>query len=200
MTNSMTAVASDLTIVLIDVQPHFLLPLGDAEPLLVRLEQLLITARWFDLPVITTVEEPVNLKGELPTRLAERLPANTQQFTKQSYDLCRETKICKALTKLGRRQIAVAGGETDVCVLQSVLALASADFTVFLLEDCLFSSEQRVEAARRRMDQAGAIPSTYKTLFYELVGGEQSELWRRREDLAKLGWLPPESLPSCRWG
>jgi hypothetical protein len=62
----------------------------------------------------------------------------------------------------------VAGGETDVCVLQSVLGLIEAGLQVFLLEDALFSSEPNIGPAMRRMQSAGAIPSTVKTLNYEL--------------------------------
>ena len=69
---------------------------------------------------------------------------------------------------MARSQIAVAGGETDVCVLQSVLGLLALGKQVFLLEDALFSSERHVGPALRRMAAAGAIPSTVKTLNYEL--------------------------------
>jgi len=185
----------DLGIVLIDVQPHFLKYLAEPEPLLVRLEQLLIAASWFQLPVVATVEAPTESKGDLPKRLEDKLPPDARRFTKQSYDLCRETEIHEAITGWGRSQVAVAGGETDVCALQSVLGLRQMGLTVFVLEDCLFSSETNVEPARHRMTQAGAVASTYKTLFYELVGSEQADLWCRQSELAAKGWIAPESLP-----
>lgn len=69
---------------------------------------------------------------------------------------------------MGKSQFAVAGGETDVCVQQSVLGLIGEGYQVFLLEDCLFSNEPHVGSAIRRMEQAGVIPTTVKTLAYEL--------------------------------
>ena len=42
-------------------------------------------------------------------------------------------------------------------------------YQVFLLEDCLFTSETQPAPALRRMYQAGAIPCTLKTMAYELV-------------------------------
>ncbi len=74
----------------------------------------------------------------------------------------------EAIEGLAGGQIAVAGGETDDCVLQSVLELIETGQQVFLLEDALFSSEPNVGPAIRRMESAGAIPATVKTLNNEL--------------------------------
>ena len=51
---------------------------------------------------------------------------------------------------------------------RAVLGLIEAGSQVFLLEDALFSSEANTGPAIRRMEGAGAIPSTVKTLNYEL--------------------------------
>lgn len=40
--------------------------------------------------------------------------------------------------------------------------------TVFLLEDCVFTSEPHPRPALDRMYTAGVIPSTLKIFFYEL--------------------------------
>ena len=199
----MTIVTADpekLAIVLIDVQPYFLDAMhGDPRPLLARLEQLLIVAGWFDLPVIATTEEPVERKGPLPDPLRELLPANGRLFTKQTYDLCKEPEIDSAIERLERTQIAIAGCETDVCVLQSVLGLRQRNFDVFLLEDCLFSSEPRVDHAIRRMEGAGAIPISYKSLLYELCETDHpAHLRQQRERAVARGFVPPESLPPRR--
>ncbi len=76
--------------------------------------------------------------------------------------------IRDAIAALGVTQFAVAGGETDVCVLQSVLGVLGMGYDVFLLEDTLFSEEPNTGPALRRMELAGAVPSTVKTLHYEL--------------------------------
>lgn len=192
-----TANPNDLAIVLIDVQPYFLdkLP-GDQEPLLVRFEQLLIVAEWFAAPVLATFERPIDRKQQFPERLQKLFPAGGRTLTKHTYDLCSEPDIDAALHELGRTQFAVAGGETDVCVLQSVLGLRRRGWDVFLLEDCLFSREPDVAAAIRRMERAGAIASTYKTLFYELCHTDDAERWKAQQQAAEArGFVPVESLP-----
>jgi nicotinamidase-related amidase len=160
----------DLAIVVIDIQPYFLdgWMAGQSEPLLARLEFLFALATVYDVPFLATFEQPIETKGWLPERLEPFFPEHGQRHTKQTFNCCGEPSIVEAIAGLGRGQIAVAGGETDVCVLQSVLGLIESRNQVFLLEDGLFSSEPHVGPALRRMEAAGAIPSTVKTLNYEL--------------------------------
>jgi nicotinamidase-related amidase len=169
---ALTIKADDLAIVVIDVQPYFLdgWMAGESEPLLTRLEFLLALATVYDLPLLATFEQPVEQKGWLPERLEPYFPAHGQKYTKRTFNCCGEPAILAAIEAMGRQQLVVAGGETDVCVLQSVLGLLGAGKQVFLLEDALCSSEPHVGPALRRMEAAGAIPTTVKTLNYELRG------------------------------
>ena len=138
----------DAAILLVDAQSSFIAQMhGPREPLLARLERLLMLAEMLDLPVIATVEHPVEEKGALPDRLETALPPAAQRFVKKTFDCLAEPPIRAAIESLHRRTIAVAGGETDVCILQSVLALVEAGYRVFLLEDCLFTSEANPAAA-----------------------------------------------------
>jgi nicotinamidase-related amidase len=161
---------TELAIAVIDVQPGFLegWMAGPSEPLLARVELLFGLATVYELPLLATFEQPVEKKGWLPPRLEPYFPTHGRRYTKQTFNCCGEPSILAGIEALGRSQIAVAGGETDVCVLQSVLGLIAAGKQVFLLEDALFSSEPNAGPAIRRMEGAGAIPSTVKTLYYEL--------------------------------
>jgi nicotinamidase-related amidase len=202
---------SNLAVLVIDVQPFFLevaFPADAAarEPLLVRLEQLLLLADWYELPTLATFEHPVDRNGQLPPRLGQVFPAAGQQFVKRTYDCCREPAIREALEGLSAAQIAVAGAETDVCVLQSVLGLLRMGRQVFLLEDCLFTTEPRPGPALRRMIGAGALPTTFKSLAYELGVSVEHTPWldtwvdRDRPGVKRLSPLfrDPESLPPWR--
>jgi nicotinamidase-related amidase len=194
-----TVRADDLAILVIDVQPFFLdgWMAGASEPLLARLEFLLGLATVYELPCAFTFEQPVERKGWLPARLEPFVPANAARFTKHTFNCCGEPEIVCGLSALGRQQIAVAGGETDVCVLQSVLGLLGAGYEVFLLEDALFSSESNVGPALRRMEQAGAIPTTVKALNYELRRSVRGVAVERLLPELRPGLvLPdPEALP-----
>jgi nicotinamidase-related amidase len=140
---------NNLAIVVIDVQPYFLdgWMAGDSKPLLARLELLFALATVYEVPFLATFEQPIETKGWLPQRLQPFFPTHGQRHTKQTFNCCGESSILEAIGSLGRGQIAVAGGETDVCVLQSVLGLIETGSQVFLLEDALFSSEPNTGTA-----------------------------------------------------
>ncbi len=182
-----------LALLVIDVQPYFLegWMAGESEPLLARLEYLLGLTAVYDLPCLATFEEPVAVKGWLPERLERFFPAHGERHRKDTFNCCAEPAIAAAIERLDRPRIAVAGAETDVCVLQSVLGLLEAGREVLLLEDALFSSEPNVGPALRRMEAAGAIPTTVKTLAYELRRAVSSP----RPDDALRGRRPELDLP-----
>jgi len=191
---------SEPAVVIIDSQPGFIQYMaGDPRPLELRLEKLVHLAERLELPVLATFEEPA-VHGWLPDACEALWPAGGLRHEKHTYDCCGGVEIADAIAALGRRQLLVAGAETDVCVLQSVLSLLERDYEVFLLEDCLFSSEPNVGPALRRMYAAGVVPCTLKTAYYELMrdvrilrdpaaGGPR---WERL--LADFG-MPEEWLP-----
>ena len=171
-----------LGMLVIDVQPVFwTYAFGEdeaaREPVMIRLEHLLMLADWMDTPLIATFEHPVSENGQLPDRLERVFPAAGQRFTKRTYNCCLEPTIREAIRRLPVEQFAVAGAETDVCIMQSVLGLLRMGYEVFLLEDCLFTTERSPGPALRRMYQAGAIPCTFKSLAYELAESVDHTPW-----------------------
>ncbi len=172
-------------IILIDVQPFFVdIMSGSKEPVMERLEQLLLLAEWTKIPFIATFEHPTEQNGWLPARLEKVFPKHGERFVKKTFCLCREPEIRSKLEELKIRQIVLAGCETDVCVLQSALGLLEMGYQVFLLEDSVFTNESHPEPAIKRMYQAGVIPITYKTFFYELTQSVDREAlpaeWKER--------------------
>jgi len=136
---------------------------------MVRLEHLLMITAWMGLPMVTTFEIPTSDNGELPDRLEAVHPTTGNRHDKNYFGCMTEDAIVTDVEAMGVRQIAVAGAETDVCILQSTLGLLDNGYEVFLLEDCLSTSEAHPGPALNRMYRAGAVPCTLKTMLYELV-------------------------------
>ena len=127
----------------------------------------------FTIPVMVTLEIPVAKKGSLPQEIKDCLSNPSETFEKDFFDLCREEKITDRLRSLKKKQVILVGCETDVCVLQSCLGLLELGYEVYVVEDLLFSSSVKVDAALARMTAAGATFLTYKTLYYELAQSVQ---------------------------
>lgn len=121
------------------------------------------------IPTILTLERPVDRKGAVPAVIEATLGSATKVFEKSFFDLTKEKPIRMYLKRLKRKQIVVAGCETDVCVLQSCLGLLDLGFDVFAVEELLFSSTSRTEAAVERLKNSGVVFVSYKTLFFELT-------------------------------
>ena len=120
------------------------------------------------IPTICTLERPVDRKGAVPSGVKATL-GSAKLFEKSFFDLTKEKPIRTYLKRLKKKQIVVAGCETDVCVLQSCLGLLDLGFDVFAVEELLFSSASRTDAAVERLKGAGVIFVSYKTLFFELT-------------------------------
>ena len=150
---------------------------------------------YFRVPMVATLERPVDQKGALPKEIAKHLREDAKIFEKDFFDLTKEKKIADYIARLKNKHIIVAGCETDVCVLQSCLGLLALGYDVYVVEELVFSSSRNFDAAIARMKAAGAVFVTYKSLYYELVeavdGARHSE-----KVLATFGPFPAD-LPDA---
>jgi nicotinamidase-related amidase len=157
--------------VIVDVQGYFLSQLDRRlrARITANTKHLVRLLGYFKIPMVVTLERSVEQKGTLPREIASHLSDQTRTFEKDFFDLCKEKPIRDHLARLKRKQVIVAGCETDVCVMQSVLGLLGHGYEVYVVEDLLFSTTRAVQSAIERMKAEGAVFLTYKTLCYELV-------------------------------
>ena len=183
--------------VIIDVQGFFLSQLERQlrSKIKANTASLVRLLNYFKIPMVVTLERPVGQKGGLPRDISRHLDDRAATFEKDFFDLCKERPIRGHLRHLKRKQVIVAGCETDVCVLQSCLGLLNLGYEVFVVEELLFSSARHVDAAIARMKAEGAVFLTYKTLYYELieaVGGS------RHDDRLLRSFGPmPDDIPDA---
>jgi len=150
---------------------------------------------YFRIPMVATLERPVDQKGSLPKEIDKQLRGATKIFEKDFFDLTKEKKIADYIARLNKKQVIVAGCETDVCVLQSCLGLLGLGYDVYVTEELVFSSSRNVDAAIARMKAEGAVFLTYKSLYYELI--EAVEGGRHRENVVATFGPFPDDLPDA---
>lgn len=89
---------------------------------------------------------------------------------KITFSCWREEAFRTAVRKLGVEQVMICGTETHICVQQTVLDMLEAGFEVYLIADCVGSRFDRDrEAGIRRMEQAGAVITTFESALFELT-------------------------------
>jgi nicotinamidase-related amidase len=158
--------------VIIDVQDFFLLQAGEgrSSKIIANTGNFARLLAYFAIPLVVTLERPVDQKGSCPQEIMKNLGNMAELFEKDFFDLTKDSQIRDHLEQLNKKQLVLAGCETDVCVLQSCLGLLSLDYEVYLVEELLFSSSPNVGSAVARMQSAGAVLVSYKSLYYELFG------------------------------
>ena len=171
MTGTKRILADQCCGAIIDYQDYFLAQLEPRSRARLRrnMGSFARLLAYLRIPTIVTLERPVDRKGAVPAGIEATLGSATKVFEKSFFDLTKEKPIRMYLKRLKKKQIVVAGCETDVCVLQSCLGLLDLGFDVFAVEELLFSSTSRTEAAVERLKSAGVIFVSYKTLYFELV-------------------------------
>ena len=86
---------------------------------------------YFQIPIVVTLERPVERQGNPAERNRPDIWATARRLSKKTSSTCKDKKIKGHLAGLKRRQVIVAGCETDVCVLQSCLGLLGLGYEVY---------------------------------------------------------------------
>jgi nicotinamidase-related amidase len=152
-------------LLIVDVQDKLLPLIPVAERLVHNCRRLLDGAKIVSVPAFATEQYPKGL-GRTKAELAERLGPIPD-------------KVCfSCVPALGwgtaseltddRDQIVVAGMETHVCVLQTVLDLIAGGFRVHVPADAVASrSEMDWQIALERMASSGATITTVESVLFE---------------------------------
>src|SRR5437588_7636402 len=171
---------ADTGLLVIDVQEKLLPLIPRGEALTRNVAFLIDAAKLLGVPVQATEQYP---KGLGPTVAALR-PHLPERPDKVGFSSCAVPSVVEALRGGGRTKVLLAGIETHVCVLHTALDLLALDFRVFLAVDAVGSRYQiDHDTALRRLEQAGAVPTTVETCAFELLGGADHP---RFKDVSKL--------------
>ena len=116
----MPAINSEHSILLVvDFQSRLMPAIEDGAVVIANARRLIDAAELFHIPILFTEQNAEGLGGTLP-----ELRAKTGDIVhKMTFDACRAPGFLTALSD--RSDIVVAGCETHVCVLQTVLGLLS---------------------------------------------------------------------------
>ena len=160
-------------LVVIDMQERFYGALGDADAarlanVVERVAWLAAAATALGVPALVTEEDPEH-NGPTEKAILRALPRDVPRLTKPVFGLGDVPEILAALEATGRRQVVLAGMETDVCVAHSAIGLVDRGYCVVVAADAVFAPSEVHDHGLRRIAAAGAGLVHAKGIYYEWV-------------------------------
>lgn len=161
----------DCALLIIDPQTKLMPAIFEAERVTRNCVLLLRLAQIWSIPAVVTTQYAEGL-GPLVPEVACAMPGITP-LDKTSFGCFADEKFVAHLEEIasGRHTLLVAGVESHICVMQTVLAALQADYAVHVAGDATSSrTRENWEIGLHRMERAGAVLSSTEMMIYELLG------------------------------
>jgi len=169
---------------IVDIQERLYPHIAEKEALLDRTRLLIRGLDVLGLPVLFTQQYTKGLGPTIPA--IQQLFSNFSSLEKRSFSCVDDAAIAGYLQAAGRKFVLIAGIETHVCILQTVLDLMAAGYQPVVVTDCVSSrSLADKDLALRRMAQEGAILSSCESLLFELLRTSESPKFKEISALVK---------------
>jgi nicotinamidase-related amidase len=161
-------------LLLIDLQARLMPAIADGRLVIANAVRLGEVARRLAVPVLGTEQNPAGLGPNV----AEVRALTAATLAKTHFDATAEATFANFLPQ-GRPDVVVAGCETHVCVLQTVLGLRRAGRDVRVVRDAVGSrSPANREAALARMERYGAELVTMEMVAFEWLASSDHPAFR----------------------
>ncbi|MDP1621734.1 MAG: hydrolase [Bacteroidales bacterium] len=170
--------------VIIDVQERIFPVMYDHEKLLKNIPLLIEGLKIIGIPLIVTEQYVKGLGPTIP-EIAEKI-GDMERIEKASFSCCGEPGFMMDIASSGRDYVIIAGIESHVCVLQTVIDLQQSGYHPVVVEDCISSRKPNDKLmAIERMRKEGVIITTYEAILFELLRHSGGDTFRAISKLVK---------------
>lgn len=177
----------DSALVIIDFQEKLVPKISGFQRIEWNLQRLINAANILRVPIRVTEQYPQGLGKTVSTILDVLGSVPTDPIPAKTMFSCRECiREFASLKAQGVYKILLSGIETHVCVAQTAFDLMADGFSVYLALDAIGSRGQLDhETAIRRMENAGAIPTTTEAALFEWCEKAGSESFKQISQLVR---------------
>ncbi|SDA11558.1 hydrolase [Sphingomonas sp. NFR15] len=161
---------ADCTVVLVDEQAGLAFAAGSADRQSLRSNAVALarTAVAFEIPTVVSTSASKVYSGPLMPPLRAVLP-NVTPIERRTMNLWEDDAAKAAVVATGRKTLVVAGLLTEACVSFPVLAALADGYAVRVVADaCGGLTPASHDAALRRMEQAGAVMTSWLQFLLEM--------------------------------
>jgi nicotinamidase-related amidase len=170
--------------VIIDFQERIFPAIHEHEKLSKNVPLLIEGLKALDMHIIVT-EQYVKGLGPTVPEIAEKLQG-IERIEKSSFSCCDEPRFMMDLATTGKDFVIIAGIESHVCVLQTVIDLQQSGYHPVVVEDCISSRKPNDKLmAIERMRKEGVVITTYEAILFELLRHSGGETFKAISRLVK---------------
>ena len=143
------------------------------------------TSKLFNIPTIVTTVGERTFSGPVFPEIREYYPNEKEYIDRSTMNSWEDTNFVKAVEKIGKKRLVIAGLWTEVCTTLAALSALEDGYEVYVISDASGAvSQEAHDMAMTRMIQAGVIPMT--SMQYLL---ENYRDWARSEDYLAVNAL-----------
>lgn len=170
-------------LLIVDLQYRLVQVMHEREKLKRRAARLVQGSNILGIPQLVTEQYPRGL-GETIEEVARFIkPQCIEEKTRFSAYI---HPIRQRLSELNVDSVVIAGVEAHVCVLRTCLDLMQSGYRVYPVWDAISSRrEEDKQAARERLTQAGAVPTTVESALFEWLGDADDSRFSKIQELIK---------------
>ena len=174
----------DSILVVIDMQEKLLPHMKQSELLLKNTKILVEGANILGVPVVFTQQYTKGLGETVPE--IQSIPQKFEFIEKTSFSCYKNADFESTLSKLGCKNVIIAGIEAHVCVLQTVLDLIENGYHPVVVRDCVSSRKDfDLQTAFDRMAREGVLFTSYEAILFEMLGNAKDPSFKAISTLVK---------------
>jgi nicotinamidase-related amidase len=176
--------SQEIGLVIVDAQEKFARVIPDFDQVVKNIAALAKGFQIFQLPIFATEQYPEGL-GRTVKEISECIPRFTV-VEKLTFSSLQAEEFSVQLSVSGIRKLAVCGLEAHVCVHQTVHDLLHRGYAVWVPQDAIGSRDPKNrDLALRRMESAGAIPTSTEMLLFEMAMQAGTETFKQIQKLIR---------------
>ncbi|MBS1113047.1 MAG: isochorismatase hydrolase [Nitrospirae bacterium] len=159
---------NEVVLVIVDIQERLAAVMPDRQKVVDNCLHLIEISKLLNVPVLLNEQYPKGL-GPTINEIREALQPY-EPLKKVTFSCCRERSFHNSLEALGRKKVILAGMETHVCVLQTVIDLLRTGYQVHVVKDATCSrTPDNFTAGAEFMRDAGAVITCTETVLFQLL-------------------------------
>ena len=168
----------------IDFQERIFPAIHEHEKLTKNVPLLIDGLKALEIPLLVTEQYVKGLGPTIP-EIATTLDG-IDRIEKASFSCCDEPRFMMELASSGKEFVIIAGIESHVCVLQTVIDLQQNGYHPVVVEDCISSRKPNDKLmALERMRREGVIITTYEAILFELLRYSGGDTFKTISKLVK---------------